>query len=173
LAPIITDFIRNAKRELCGEKLEDTLKMQDLELSKDNDTKTQCNRLNTSPLQRGNASNKNGPARVKRWMQWEVPSKALAVDDPLLLPEREVHVKIGINWFLDRVTLKGGYVRFLAESLLWEERLGKTRIRTTEGLTIYMEPHRGWTIASSSWIVLRKRWLERETRTDHCYPRGN
>jgi len=36
------------------------------ERSKDDDTKTQCNRLNTSPLYRGNTSNKNGPARVKR-----------------------------------------------------------------------------------------------------------
>jgi len=46
----------------------------------DDDTKTQCNQLNTSPLQRGNASKKNGPARVKRWMQWEAPpSKPLAV----------------------------------------------------------------------------------------------
>jgi len=34
-------------------------------------------------------------------MQWEAPSKPLAVDDPLLLPEREVHAEIGINWFLD------------------------------------------------------------------------
>ena len=25
-----------------------------------------------------------------------------------------------------------------------------------------MEPHRGWTIASSSWNFLRKRWLDRE-----------
>jgi len=25
-----------------------------------------------------------------------------------------------------------------------------------------MEPHRGWTIASSSWMFLRKRWLDRE-----------
>ena len=25
-----------------------------------------------------------------------------------------------------------------------------------------MEPHRGWTIASRSWIFLRKRWLDRE-----------
>ena len=25
-----------------------------------------------------------------------------------------------------------------------------------------MEPHRGWTIASSSWRFLRKRWLDRE-----------
>ena len=83
LAPIITDFIRNTKRELYDEKLEDTLEMIDLEWSKDNDTKTQCNRLNTSPLHRGNASNKNGPARVKRRMQWETPSKPLAVDDPL------------------------------------------------------------------------------------------
>jgi len=153
LAPIITDCIRNRKRELYDEKLEDALEMLDLEWSKDDDTKTQCNRLNTSPLQRGNASNKSGPARVKRRMRWEAPSKPLAVDDPQLLPEREVHAKIGINWFLDQGISShpaGGYVRILAESLLWEERLGKTRIRTTEGLTTCMEPHRGWTIASSS-----------------------
>ena len=50
LAPIITDFIRNTKRELYDEKLEDTLKMLDLEWSKDDDTKMQCNWLNTSPL---------------------------------------------------------------------------------------------------------------------------
>jgi hypothetical protein len=91
LAPIITDFIRNTKRDLYDEKLEDALEMLDLQWSKDDDTKTQCNRLNTSPLHRGNASNKNGPARIKRRMQWEAPSKLLAVDDPLLLPEREVH----------------------------------------------------------------------------------
>ena len=82
--------------------------------------------------------------------------------NPLLLPERELHADIGINWFLDQEITKGGYVRILAESLLWEERLGKTRIRTTEGLTTCMEPHRGWTLASSSWIFLRKRWLNRE-----------
>jgi len=80
LTPIITDFtsIRNTKRELYDEKLEDSLEMLDLEWSKDDDTKTQCNRLNISPLHRGNASNKNGPARVKRKMQWEAPSKPLA-----------------------------------------------------------------------------------------------
>jgi len=150
LAPIITDFIRNNKRELYDEKLEDALEILDLEWSKDDDTKTQCNQLYTSPLHRGNASNKNGPARVKRRMQWEVSSKPLAVDEPLLLPEREMHAEIGINWFLDQEIPKGGYVRILAESLLWEERLGKTRIKTTEGLTTCMEPHRGWTIASSS-----------------------
>ena len=156
LTPIITDFIRNTKIEVYGKKLEDALEMLDLEWSKDDDTKTQCNRLNTSPVHRGNAFNKNGAARVKRQMLWEAPSKLLAVDDLLLLPEREVHAEIGINWFLDREIPKGGYVRILAESILWEERLGKTRIRTTEGLTICMEPHRGWTIAKRSWIFLRK-----------------
>ena len=93
---------------------------------------------------------KNGPARVKRRMQWEAPSKPLAVDDPLLLPEREAHAEIGINGFLDQEIPKRGYVRTLAESLLWEERFGKTRIRTTEGLATCMVPHRGWTIAGSS-----------------------
>jgi len=99
LVPIITAFIRNTKRERNDEKLEDALEMLDLDWSKDNDTKTQCNRVNTSPLQRGNASNKDGPAREKWQMQWEAPSKPLAGDDPLLLPEREVHAEIGINWF--------------------------------------------------------------------------
>jgi len=74
-------------------------------------------------------------------MQWEAPSKPLAVDDPLLLPEREVHAEIGINWFLDQEIPKGGYVRILAESLLWEERLGKTRIKTTEGRRSYLIIH--------------------------------
>jgi len=98
-------------------------------------------------------------------MQWEVPSKLLAADDLLLLPEREVRVEIGITWFLDQDIPshpKGGYVRILKESLLLEECLGKTRIRTTEVLTTCMQPHRGLTIASSSWIFLRKRWLDRE-----------
>jgi len=67
--------------------------MLDLEWSKDKNTRTQHNRLNTGPLHRGNVFNTNRPARVKRWMQWEVPSKPLAVDDPLLLPEREVHAE--------------------------------------------------------------------------------
>jgi len=160
MAPIITDFIRNTQRELYDEKLADALEMLDSELNKDNDTKTQCNQLNTSPLHRGKASNKNVPARVKQRMQWEAPSKPLAADDPLLLPEREVHAEISINWLLDREILKEGYVRILAESLLWEQRFGKTRIRTAEGLTTCMEPHRGWTIASSSWTFLRKQWLD-------------
>jgi len=55
--------------------------------SKDNDTKTQCNRLNISSFHQGNAFNTNGPAWAKRRMQWQVPSKPLAVHDPLLLPE--------------------------------------------------------------------------------------
>jgi len=69
----------------------------------------------------------------------------LAVDDLLLLPEQEVHA-FGINWFLDQDIPshpKGGYVRILPESLLWKENLGKTRMRSTEGLTTCMEPHRG------------------------------
>ena len=77
------------------------------EWSKDNDTKMKRNRLNTSLLHRGNTFNrdKNVPALAKWWKQWEAPSKPLAADDPLLLPEREVHAEIGINWFWDRYTL--------------------------------------------------------------------
>ena len=98
-------------------------------------------------------------------------TKPLAVDGPLLLLEREVYAEIGINWFLDQEILKGGYVRILAES--WEERLGKIRIRTTEGLTTSKEPHRGWTIASSSWDFFTKAKVRPRTRADHSHPRGN
>jgi len=72
-----------------------------LESSKVDETKTQYIGFNISPLHRGNVFNKIGPARVKRRMQWEAHSKLLAVDDTLLLPKREVHAEIGINWFLD------------------------------------------------------------------------
>jgi len=50
LAPIIAVFIRNTKRKLYDQKLEDALELLDLEWSRDDDTKTQCDRLNTSPI---------------------------------------------------------------------------------------------------------------------------
>ena len=71
LAPIITDFIRNTKRELYDEKLEDALEMLGLEWSKDDDTKTQCNRLYTRPLHRGNASNKNGQKLARKMAEMD------------------------------------------------------------------------------------------------------
>ena len=85
------------------------------------------------------------------------------ITDLIRSTRRELYdAEIGVNWFLDQKIPKGGYVRILAESLLWEERFGKTRIRNTEGFTTCMEPHGGLTIASSSWNFLRKRWLHRE-----------
>jgi len=71
-------------------------------------------------------------------MQWKAPSKPLAVDDPLLLPEQEVPTVIGMIWFLDQDIPshpKEGCVEILEESLLLEERLDQIRIRTTVGLT--------------------------------------
>ena len=68
LAHIITDFDRNTKREIYDEKLEDVLDIPDLECNKDDDTKTQSNRLNTSPLHKGNAFNKKCPAQLKQRM---------------------------------------------------------------------------------------------------------
>ena len=106
-------------------------------------------------------------------MQWEAPSKPLAVDDPLLLPQREVHAEIGINWVLDQEIPKGGYVRILAESLPWEERLDKTRIRTTQGLTTYMEPHRGLDNCEQQLNFFTKAMVRPRTRAYNGHPRGN
>jgi len=72
LAPIITDFIPNTKTELYDEKLEDAREMLDSESSEDDDTKTQRNRLNTSPLHRGKCVQQE--AWVKRRMQWALGS---------------------------------------------------------------------------------------------------
>ena len=48
--------LETQKGELYDEKLKDVLEMLDLEWSKDDKIKTQCNWLDKSPLHRGNAS---------------------------------------------------------------------------------------------------------------------
>jgi len=166
LALVITDFIRNTKGDLYDKKLEDALEMLDLQWNKDEETRTQCNRLNSGPLHQGIAFNANGPARVRRRMQWEEPSKPLAVDDPPLLPEREVLVeKDGgcSGKHLPNVVLRSRHTvtskkrvfqNPSAESLIWEERLGQARIRTTEGLTTGMEPHRGSSFLAKVWQTI-------------------
>jgi len=107
-------------------------------------------------------------------MQCEAPSKSLAVDDTLLLLEREVHAEIGINLFLDREIPKGGYVRIIAESLLWEERLGKTRIITTEGLAGYMHgAAQRMDHCEQQLEFLTKAMVGLRTRADDGHPRGN
>ena len=105
-------------------------------------------------------------------MQWGKPANPLAVDDPLLPPEQELHAEICINWFLDREIPKGGYVRILSESLLWEERLGKTSIRTTEGLTTCMEPHRVGNCEQQLEFFYESD-VQTETRADHGHSRDN
>ena len=108
-------------------------------------------------------------------MQWEAPSKPLVVDsdDPLLLLEREVHAEIGINWFLDREIPKKGYVRILAQSLIWEKRLGKTRIRTSEGSLHKCSRTEGEQLCEQQLESLTKAMVRPRTRADHGHSRGN
>jgi len=61
-----------------------------------------CSRVGSIPSVSQMQNSSNGPARVQRWRQREAPSKPLAVDNPLLLPDREVSVEIGITWSLDQ-----------------------------------------------------------------------
>jgi len=82
-------------------------------------------------------------------MQWN----ALAVDDPLLLREPEVPEEIGITWFLDRDI--PSHMEGMSESLkscYSGKNASVKQEKELQRASLYgcMEPHRGWTIASSS-----------------------
>ena len=105
-------------------------------------------------------------------MQWEAPSKPLAVDNPLLLSEQEV--RRNRHTLVFRLRNSERRVCQNPSSHLHGFELHSSSIKGTkllfyvikatinQGLTTCMEPRRGWTIACRSWIFLRKRWLDRE-----------
>jgi len=74
-----------------------------------------------------------------------------AAYDLRLLPEQETSLEIGKTWFLGQVIPAGGFVRIQDSLQVWEERVDETRIITTEGLIICLDPGRGWTITSGGW----------------------
>ena len=109
-------------------------------------------------------------------MQWEAPSNPLAVDGPLLLLEQEVHAEVGIDWFLDQgipSRPEGGYIRILAESLLWEKRLGKTRIRTYRGPCYMHGVAQRVDNREQQLEFVKNAMVGPRTRADHGHPRGN
>jgi len=95
--PIFICIHSKYKKKFYDKKLAHALEMLNLEWSKNGDTKMQCNRLKPSPLRQGNAFNTKSLARVKQQMQGEMSINPLAVNDPLLLPEQELRVEIGIT----------------------------------------------------------------------------
>ena len=56
------------------------------------------------------------------------------------LREQETPLGIGKNWFLDQEIPGGGFVRIQDSLQVWKERVEKTRIITTEGLTTCLDP---------------------------------
>jgi len=96
--------------------------------------------------------------------RWESRSKPLVADDPPRLLDIDVKVKIGEDLFFDepipRHESKQGYVSVTEKSLMWKKR-GST-IFTVQGLTSNRSGERGWTITSSAWNHLSRRWTESE-----------
>ena len=76
---------------------------------------------------------------MHRSMWWEAPSMPTAAYDPRLLHEQETPLEIGKDWFLDQNIRAGGFVRILDSSQVWEERVDKTEIITTEGKTTCLD----------------------------------
>ena len=73
---------------------------------------------------------------------------------------------IGKKWFLDQEIPAGGFVRILDSSQVWEERVDETRIITTEGLIVCLDPGRGFTITRAGWNFLKKKecWEDQSKR---------
>ena len=107
--------------------------------------------------------------------RWESRSKPLVADDPPRLLDIDVKAKIGEDLFFDepipRHESKRGYVSVTEKSLMWKKR-GST-IFTVQGLTSNRSGERGWTITSSAWSHLSRRWTESEPALDRKSTRLN
>jgi len=88
---------------------------------------------------------------MHRSMRWKASSMPTFAHGPGLLREQEMTILIGKNWFLDQEILADGFIRIQDSSQVWEERVGETRIITTEGLTTCLDPGLEWTITSGGW----------------------
>jgi len=146
LAPAISDFITDENRECCNNDLEQTLTLLHNEWRKEIEPSRQSSTQH--PLIVSNPIDKKGSESMRRSMQWESPSLPTAAYDPGLLREQETPLVIGKNWLLDQEIPAGCFVRIQDSSQVWEKRVDETRIITTEGLTICLDPGRGWTITS-------------------------
>jgi len=86
-----------------------------------------------------------------------------------------VHAEIGINWFLDQEIPKGGYVRILAESLLWpgEDCLGKTRNKNYSGPHYMHGAAQRVDNCEQQLDFFTKAMARPRTRAYHGHSRGN
>jgi len=161
LAPAIADFISDGKRKGYDDELEQILTCLHDTWSKECASVNEKKQNSTKqPIIIKNPIIQDGSAFTRRDLRWEAPSISTAANDPKLLPEQELNLEIGRMWFLDQEISKGGFIKILESSLVWDEQVKGTRIVTTEGLSTCMEPGRGWTITSGAWNFLKKkeRW---------------
>jgi len=154
LAPAITDFILDENRKCCNNDLEQTLTLLHSEWNKEIEPSGQSSAQH--PLIVSNPIDKKGSEFMRSSMRWEAPSMPTAAYDSGLLREQETPLVIEKNWFLDQEIPAGGFVRIQDSLQVWEERVDNSTIITTECLTTYLDPGRGWTITSGGWNFLRK-----------------
>jgi len=166
LAPAITDFISDENRVCCNNDLEQTLTLLHSEWSKEIEPSGQSSTHHSLVV--SNPIKKKDSEFMRRSMRWEVPSMQTSAHDPGLLREQKTPLVIGKTWFLDQEIPAGGFVR-IHSSQVWEERVDETRIITTEGLTICLDPGRGRTINSEGWNFLKKQkcWELRPRASAH------
>ena len=105
----------------------------------------------------------------RRERQWEKCSTPLARADPKKLPDVDLRIRVGENWFLDdeipRHESKKGYVRGQVESIRWEESRDGEAISISEGLATSMSMGRSWTIRSGAWNFLKQHGARQDDLT--------
>ena len=96
---------------------------------------------------------------LRHQRSWEPASRSQLANDPHVLPDEGVPVRLGQDFFLDeRIPRSGngsGYVAVTETSIVWRES-ESAELFTYQGLTSCMEPGETWTITGSVWHHLRK-----------------
>ena len=106
----------------------------------------------THPLIVSNPIDKKNSEFMRRNMRWEALSMPTTAYDPRLLRQQEMPLVRKKDLVPGPILIPaGGLVRIQDSSLqlVWKERVGETRIVTTEGLTTCLDPGLGWTCAFS------------------------
>jgi hypothetical protein len=91
---------------------------------------------------------------------WEPPSVSLTDRDPEVIPDGDIAVHMGKDFFFDEKIPRHescqGYVRVVEHSVLWKENEA-SKVFTYQGLTTCTEVNKSWTTMSGAYNHVRSK----------------